>query len=267
MYRAVTPIDRVVHWRTRSLLPPAHLRTYYYRTFDPAAFARACDNASRELIYQGLKPEHRVLDIGSGIGNLAIGLKDYLHGGYDGIEIHPEAVAWCQQAITSRYPAFRFHRADLASRAYNPRGRQSSAAYRFPFPDGSFDFVLLYSVFTHMLPADFEQYVSEISRVLAPDGVCVASYFLLNDETRAGIAARRSFMSFDVTHPSGLCLLHDAVVPEAAVALEETFVQEVHQRCGLRFRTIRRGGWWLGEGTHHDLLAAVRAVPRSSASP
>jgi SAM-dependent methyltransferase len=223
VYRAVTPLDRLMHWHTRALLPPAYLRAYYYGTFNPDAFARACDNARRELIHQGLRPEHRVLDIGSGIGNLAIGLRDYLHGGYDGLEIHPDAVAWCQRAITPRYPAFRFHRADLTSRAYNPRGRQSSAAYCFPFPDQSFDFVLLYSVFTHMLPADFEQYVREISRVLARDG-------------------------------------------EAAVALEETFVHEVHQRVGLRFRTIRRGGWWHGDGRHHDVLAAVpdRAAPAQS---
>jgi SAM-dependent methyltransferase len=267
VYRAVTPLDRLMHWHTRAPLPPAYLRAYYYGTLNPDAFARACDNARRELIHQGLRPEHRVLDIGSGIGNLAIGLRDYLHGGYDGLEIHPDAVAWCQRAITPRYPGFRFHGADLTSRAYNPRGRQSSATYCFPFPDQSFDFALLYSVFTHMLPADFEQYVREISRVLARDGVCVASYFLLNDESRTGIDAGRSFMSFDVQHPSGLCLLHDAAVPEAAVALEETFVHEVHQRVGLRFRTIRRGGWWHGVGYHHDVLAAVpnRAAPPHSA--
>jgi hypothetical protein len=55
-------------------------------------------------------------------------------------------------------------------------------------------------------------------------------------------------------------------VPEAAVALEETFVHEVHQRVGLRFRTIRRGGWWHGDGRHHDVLAAVpdRATPAQS---
>jgi methylase of polypeptide subunit release factors len=42
---------------------------------------------------RGLRPEHRVLDIGSGIGNVALGLADYLRGSYDGLEIHPDAVA------------------------------------------------------------------------------------------------------------------------------------------------------------------------------
>jgi SAM-dependent methyltransferase len=229
---------------------------YYYGTLNPAAFARACGNASRELMAQGLRPEHRVLDIGSGIGNLAIGLLDYLRGGYDGVEIHPEAVAWCQQAITSRYPGFRFHRADLTSRAYNPRGGQLSSTYRFPFPDRCFDFVLLYSVFTHMLPDDVEHYVREISRVLALGGVCVASYFLLNDESRRGIDAGHSFMSFDALHSSGLCQLHDPVVPEAAVALDETFVRQVHRHAGLQLRTVRQGSWSNGIGDAHDVLAA-----------
>jgi len=220
-------------------------------------FACSCEGARRELISRGLRPEHRVLDIGSGIGNLAFGLLGYLHGGYDGIEIHPEAVAWCQRAITRRHPTFRFHRADLASRAYNPHGRMSASAYRFPFPDQSFDFIFLGSVFTHMPPDAVEHYLREISRLLAPGGVCVASYFLLNDETRAAADMGRSFMSFRVEHPTGLCRLHDAAVPEAAVALEETFVRRAHEQAGLNIRDVRRGRWWSGEPEDQDVLTVV----------
>ena len=221
-YRVATPIDRIIRWKSAALLPPAHLRLYYYRSWSPAVFARACEIRT-ELIDRGLRSEHRVLDIGCGIGNLAIGLRDYLQGGYDGIDIHPEAVSWCQRAITPRYPAFRFHRADVASRAYNPEGRVAASAYRFPFPDRAFDFIFVASVFTHMMPDEVEHYVHEISRMLAPGGTCVASFFLLNDETLAGVEAGRSFMSFGVDHPSGVCRLHDAFVPEAAVAFEEQF--------------------------------------------
>jgi SAM-dependent methyltransferase len=134
LYGIATLVDRIARWRSDALLPPAHLRIYYYRTWSPKAFARACEVVRMELTSRGLRPEHRVLDIGSGIGNLALGLIGYLHGGYDGIEIHPEAVSWCQRAITRRHPTFRFHRADLASRAYNPHGRVTASTYRFPFP-------------------------------------------------------------------------------------------------------------------------------------
>ena len=256
-YRMVTPVERIVRWRSGALLPPAHLRAYYYRTLNPAAFTHACERARTELTIHGLRPEHRVLDIGSGIGNLAISLVGYLTGGYDGVEIHAEAVAWCQRAITPGHPHFRFHRADLASRAYNPRGLVPPSAYRFPFPDHSFDFIFLASVFTHMLPDSVEHYLHEISRLLAPDGVCVASYFLLNDETRAGVDSGDSFISFGVQHPSGLCRLHDAAIPEAAVAFEETFVQRIHRQVDLRIRDMRRGNWWTGKADDQDVLAVV----------
>jgi SAM-dependent methyltransferase len=257
-YRLVTLVERVMRWRSSTLLPPAHLRIYYYGTTStPKAFARQCDVVRTELTSRGLRPEHRVLDIGSGIGNLAISLIGYLRGGYEGIEIHAEAVAWCQRAITRRHPGFRFERADLMSRAYNPHGRLLASAYQFPFPDKHFDFIFLGSVFTHMLPDAVEQYLREIARLLAPGGVCVASYFLLNEETRAGVDAGRSFMSFLVEHPSGLCRLHDAGLPEAAIALEETFVRRLHQQFGLSIQDVRRGYWWSGQRHDQDVVTAV----------
>jgi len=257
-YRIVTFAEQVACWKTDNLLPPAHLRLYYYRTFNRNAVTRAGEAARTELISRGLRPEHRVLDIGSGIGNLALSLIGYLRGGYDGVEIHSEAVGWCQRAITPRHSNFRFHRADVASHAYNPRGRVPASAYQFPFPHQNFDFIFLGSVFTHMLPDSVEHYVYEISRLLAPDGVCVASYFLLNDETRAAIDTGQSFMSFGVQHPSGLCRLHDATVPEAAVAIEETFVRRLHEQAGLRIQDVRRGRWSVGVTHDQDVLTVVQ---------
>lgn len=258
LHRTVTIVDRVVRCRTNALLPPAHLRTYYYGTWNPKAFACAGENARTELISRGLRPEHRVLDIGSGIGNLAVSLIGFLHGGYDGVDVHAEAVAWCQKAITSRYPNFRFHHADLASSAYNPRAIRSASVYRFPFADQSFDYILLASVFTHMLPDGVEQYVREVSRLLTPDGVCVASFFLLNDDTRPSVDASRSFMSFGFEHSSGVCRIHCPGKPEAAVAFDESFVRRLHEKAGLRIRDVRRGQWWSGKRHDQDILTIVR---------
>lgn len=257
-YRLLTPIDRFFRGPEGAPLPPAHLRIFYYGTLRRSAFVRQCERARTEVLVHGLKQEHRVLDIGSGIGNLALGLTDYLRGTYHGIEIHSEAVVWCQKAITRIHPNFQFHHADVVSRAYNPRGRLRACEYTFPFPAHSFDFIFLASVFTHMLPDDVEHYVREISRLLAPGGVCVASYFLLNDQTRTGVDRHASFMSFDVRHPSGVCRLHDATVPEAAVAFEQEFVERIHDRAGLRLASIRRGRWWDGGAHDQDVAAAVR---------
>lgn len=81
---------------------------------------------------------------------------DDVRGTYDGVEIHRDAVEWCQRTITSADPRFRFHRADVVSSAYNPDGLVPSFEYTFPFPDQSFDFIFLASVFTHMLPESVE---------------------------------------------------------------------------------------------------------------
>jgi SAM-dependent methyltransferase len=257
-YRCVTAFERLIPNRN-GLLPPAHLRAFYYESLAPQVFARAC-GIRAELIDRGLKPEHRVLDVGCGIGNLAIGLKEYLRGEYHGIDIHKEAIAWCQHSITPRHPNFRFHHADVTSRAYNPSGTVEPSAYVFPFPDRSFDYIFLASVFTHMLPDGVEHYIHELARLLSPTGQAVASYFLLNDETTAGVDANRSFMSFAVGHPSGVCRLHDANLPEAAVAFSEAYVRQAHQHAGLSIRDVRRGGWWRGETHDQDVVCVAHRM-------
>jgi len=252
--RGAAVVDHLWRRSTDPLLPPAPLRLYYYRSLSPAVFAHMCDVASTELLSRGLRPDHRVLDVGSGIGNLAIGLKDYLRGEYDGVEINADAVAWCQHAITPRYPAFRFHRAHVSSGAYNAHGNVSAASYRFPFNDRRFNVAMLGSVFTHMLPDEVRQYVREIARILTVGGFAVISCFLLNDENRASVEAGRSFMTFGIAHPSGVCRLHSASVPEAAVAFDEAFMRRLFDDAGLRVHDVRRGRWWSGEAHDQDVL-------------
>ena len=46
----------------------------------------------------GLQPSHRVLDVGSGMGRMAVGLSSYLtDGSYEGLDIVPSGVNWCQK--------------------------------------------------------------------------------------------------------------------------------------------------------------------------
>jgi len=253
--RSLNLVDRAVD-PSGAPVPPAHLRIYYYRTRDLAAFVRARDAVRTEVRTHGWKPADRVLDIGSGIGNLALALAPDLQGSYDGVEIQPEAVAWCRQAITPRHPNVRFHHADIFSGAYNPHGRLTASTYRFSFPDASFDFVYLGSVFTHMLPEDVAHYLAEIARVLALGGTCAASFFLLNDERRPDVEAGRSFLRFPLVEDSGRARLHDRERPEAAVAIEETFVVGAYARAGLRIERIRRGDWWNGRADDQDVVTA-----------
>lgn len=63
----------------------------------------------------GLKPDERILDVGCGIGRVAVPLTGYLdeNGSYEGIDVIPEAISWCQKSITPRHPNFRFVLADV----------------------------------------------------------------------------------------------------------------------------------------------------------
>lgn len=253
--RSLNVLDRATD-PSGSPVPPADLRLYYYRTRDIAAFVRARDAVRVEVLTHGLRPADRVLDIGSGIGNLALALIGSHQGTYDGVEINRAATAWCQRAITRLNPRFRFHHADVAGGAYNPSGRLAASSYRFPFVDASFEFVYLGSVFTHMLPQDVAHYLAEIARVLAPGGTCAASFFLLNDDRRGDVEAGRSFLAFPC--PIEGARLHDGGRPEAAVAIEDGFVQDAYRRAGLRVEKIRRGDWWNGRADDQDVITASR---------
>jgi SAM-dependent methyltransferase len=98
-----------------------------------------------------LQPNARVLDIGCGIGRMAVALTHYLtsEGGYDGTDINPGAIKWCTSKITRQYPRFCFHFADIDNKKYNPKGRVKASGYAFPFDKDLFDLVILISVFTH----------------------------------------------------------------------------------------------------------------------
>ena len=130
-----------------------------------------------------LKPNETVLEIGCGIGRMALPLTNYLTDGrYEGIDIVEEGIDWCRKNISAKYPNFRFQLADIHNALYNPKGTENAAGYRFPFEDKTFDFVFLTSVFTHMVLPEVDNYVAEISRILKKGGRCFATFFLV-DET------------------------------------------------------------------------------------
>ena len=136
--------------------------------------------------YGGLKSNENVLDIGCGIGRMARPLTRYLTtGSYVGMDVMPDGLEWCAENISSKYQNFSFQRMDVFNEYYNPGSKTEACDYRFPFPDGSFDFIYLTSVFTHLLRPDVEQYLSEISRLLSDGGRLFSTWFLLNDDVMA----------------------------------------------------------------------------------
>ncbi|THD81912.1 MAG: class I SAM-dependent methyltransferase [Phenylobacterium sp.] len=194
------------------------------------------------LVANGLKPEHHVLDVGCGIGRLAIPLTDYLspQGAYDGFDIMPVAIRWCRR-ITARHPNFRFRLVDLKSDRYRPTGANAASQFVFPYPDATFDVVVLSSVFTHMFPADMENYLSEIARVMKPGARCVISYYVMTPERRVVSAAGHG--AFTYQHRGDGYWTEFPDLPEASIAYDEPDVLAAFAARGLEIIARFDGEW------------------------
>jgi len=208
----------------------------------------------------GLKPDHRVLDVGCGIGRMAVPLTEYLtaSGKYEGFDIVKGGIEWCQKKITPQYTHFHFHHADVYNKEYNPNGRFKASEYRFPYGDSSFDFIFLTSVFTHMLPDDLEHYMSEISRVMRPDAKCLITFFLLNEESISLIEAGRSTLPFS---SAGNYWTTNPEIPESAVAYDEKFIQALYGKYSLSIGEPIHYGSWCGRKkffSYQDIVIGVK---------
>jgi SAM-dependent methyltransferase len=192
----------------------------------------------------GLKPDDKVLDVGCGVGRMAVPLTGFLTaaGGYEGFDIDAREIEWCTRHITAKHPNFRFRMADLYSKRYNPKGTQTAPQFKFPYADESFDFVFMTSVFTHILPAGVENYLSEVSRVLKGNGRSLITYFLLNEESMTLLREGHASQDFKCDH--GPYWLVDEDVPESAVAYDEGFVRNLYLANGLAIvEPVRYGAW------------------------
>jgi SAM-dependent methyltransferase len=196
----------------------------------------------------GLQPHHRVLDIGCGYGRMAKPLTEWLDpargGAYVGFDVFPKSVRWAARAFGSRHPNFSFQHLNIRNQHYNPNGTESDTTIRLPYPDGSFDFIFLTSIFTHLFPAAVDHYLSEIARLLSPDGRCLATYFLLDEESRRLVAEGRTSVKFRHTDPAEGWMALDKNDPERCIAFPIEQVTALYTKNGLLIEEpIRLGNW------------------------
>jgi len=191
--------------------------------------------------FGGLQTHHFVMDVGSGIGRVALPLTTFLDetGSYEGFDIIQLGVQWCRKNISSKFPNFHFRYIPIENDLYRSSGQQA-ATFKFPYPKEHFDFVVVNSVFTHMLPVQVENYLKEIARVLKKGGRCYATFFLLNEET----IAKMSSTGFDFPFNYGHYRLMDDKVKSANVAFDEEFLKkDLLQVNGLKITNLFYGSW------------------------
>jgi SAM-dependent methyltransferase len=222
-------------------LPPLALRRYV----GPLANLEAsgAEFVAYLKLLCGATSESRILDIGCGFGLVAQQLGTYLSppGKYVGLDINPAAIKWATQHISSRLPNFEFIHMDIRNGAYNPRGRQSADQFVFPMSTASFDIVLLKSVFTHLRPPEVLHYLKEITRLMGPKGVCLSTFFLLN-EVQASYQAR-GLNAVDFRFGDDLWRYAFRDLPELAVAYNEKTLRSMVAEARLAVTDVHYGNW------------------------
>jgi SAM-dependent methyltransferase len=224
-------------------LPP-----HRYRQIGPGDFRERGRTLAAMLVRNGLEPRHRVLDIGCGIGRVALGLTNVLSrdGSYEGFDVDARAIHWCRHNLTPRHPNFHFTHANVATSRHNEEGI-ASAAYRFPFDDAAFDFAFATSVFTHLEMDAALRYFEEAHRVLRPGGILLATVFLFD--------GRPSKFEFPIDRGD-----HRLTSSRSGVAFaEESLGRLLPSERWSEVRVVR-GGWQSG-GTFsvltQDVITAV----------
>ena len=191
-----------------------------------------------------MTPSSAVLDIGCGIGRLAVPMSSFLspEGRYDGFDIVKKGILWCQRHITPKYPHFHFTHVDLKNDLYNLGTCEEAKNFVFPYESNSFDVATLFSVFTHMMPDDVDNYLSEIARVLKSGGACIATFFMIDEAAEKQIKAGLTG-EFKFQHRYEGYALFDKKVKEANIAFEKNNLQQLIERHGLSIAATELGTW------------------------
>lgn len=121
-----------------------------------------------------------VLDFGCGCGRVARLLAQAerpMPKRYLGIDLHAGMIGWCSENLAPRLPGFEFEHHDVYNPGLNP---DPTLPRMLPLPvaDQSVSLLTAVSVFTHLTQETAEFYLDEVARVLRPDAVMVASFFL-----------------------------------------------------------------------------------------
>ena len=111
-----------------------------------------------------------------------------------------------------------------------------------------------------MLPADMENYLGEVTRVLKPGGRCFITYFLLTADSLKLMSQHGSSIDFNGVLPG--CRVKDIEAPEACVAYEQDRIFQLYDKHELVISEPVHYGTWSGfsDGlSYQDMIVAVKS--------
>jgi SAM-dependent methyltransferase len=242
--KATNLAESALGWRD-PLTPPVRIRLHIGPFLDPRLYRFAGErNVAGFKALAGLRPDAKFLDIACGCGRVARALTEYFDetAVYEGFDAARKPVEWAQSAITPRFPNFHFMTADTFNKRYNPSGKTGASDLIFPYDDDRFDFAFAGSLYTHMLPEEVANFVSETKRVLKPGGTTFATFCLLNERTLPIVDEGKSMPR--LIHKYGDCRVRAIEDPAHFIAHPETWVRSLYARAGLSIvEPIVRGTW------------------------
>lgn len=198
--------------------------------------------------YGKLNEQTTVLDIGSGIGRIAIAMTPFLKANYEGFDAVEQGVNWCAQNISKQYPNFSFTYVNLFNDLYKSNG-VNAATFKFPYKANYFNFACAILVFTHLQPNELTNYLSQTYNVLATNGYFIATFFILDNESKK---LMQNDSTFNFKHLFGHYALMDKEVKAANVAFDETYLLDQINKAGFTIETQIKGYWCGREKTNNN---------------
>jgi SAM-dependent methyltransferase len=186
-----------------------------------------------------LSEQSNVLDIGSGIGRIAIPMTDFLKGEYHGFDAVRQGIDWCNDKIATKFKNFHFSYIDLFNDLYKNKGI-NAATFTFPYEQSQFDFACAISVFTHMIPVEVENYLAQSSIVLKKGGYFVATFFILDEESKA---LMKTNPAFDFKYEYENYALMDEDVKAANVGYDRIYLEQLIAASGFSIEHQEKGYW------------------------
>ena len=180
-----------------------------------------------------------IVDLGSGCGKGAATLRDFEYmgqrfgGHYYGFDVDGDMVRWCQQNFAPEH--FTFRKVDMFSALYSPAEQTKERVRLQGCEDGSIDLVVSHSLFSHLLENDLRNYVQESARVLRSGGVMVMTFFCIDDLRKLNLLGGR----WTFAHREGNAYIENLRYPEAAVAYDQAWIENVCREAGFRQVEVR----------------------------